>query len=245
MDLSKVSWDSAKDLLVNQPVMLLFGSVEEHGYHLPMDADTQIMNAVVSSLEEDFNIHHYPAITFGQVYSAREYEGTISINEEILVMYGKEVVHSMIRANVSKVILYSFHNGNLNCLKMIQRQVKEEGFQEIYILSYPNIDKDVSELLEAPSPNGIWHAGELETSLMLYLNEQGVDLKKAVIESQGANRKQQLRGDHWRCFNPSGAFGDPTIATKEKGEKIYKKIVSKLKKDLEIILEEENKDEKR
>ena len=183
MDLSKVSWKNAKEKLTGQPVMLLFGSVEEHGYHLPMDTDTQIMNAIVESLEQDFKIHHYPAITFGQI--------------------------------------------------------KEDGFQEIYILSYPNIDKDVSYLLDSSLPNGIWHAGELETSLMLYLNEKDVDLTKAVVEDQGANRKQQLRGDSWRNFNKSGAFGNPAIATKEKGRKIYEQIICKLKKDLEIILEEE------
>ena len=239
MDLSKVSWKNAKEKLTGQPVMLLFGSVEEHGYHLPMDTDTQIMNAIVESLEQDFKIHHYPAITFGQVWSAKDYEGTVSINEDVLMMYGEEVVKSMMRAKVSKVILYSFHNGNLSCLKKIQRQIKEDGFQEIYILSYPNIDKDVSYLLDSSLPNGIWHAGELETSLMLYLNEKDVDLTKAVVEDQGANRKQQLRGDSWHNFNKSGAFGNPAIATKEKGRKIYEQIICKLKKDLEIILEEE------
>ena len=74
---------------------------------------------------------------------------------------------------------------------------------------------------------------------MLYLNEKDVDLTKAVVEDQGANRKQQLRGDSWRNFNKSGAFGNPAIATKEKGRKIYEQIICKLKKDLEIILEEE------
>ena len=69
--------------------------------------------------------------------------------------------------------------------------------------------------------------------------------KRQVIENHGASKKQQLRGDHWRCFNSSGAFGDPTIATKEKGKKIYKKIVSKLKEDLEIMLNEEIEDEER
>jgi creatinine amidohydrolase len=81
------------------------------------------------------------------------------------------------------------------------------------------------------------HADELETSMLLYLEPGVVDMRKAVKD--GSDRPGPLTRDRHRadvaCYSPSGVFGDATLATRAKGERVVAALVAAVLADLDAL----------
>lgn len=231
MNLAKCSWDVAEGIVRESgAVMVLIGSTEEHGRHLPIDTDTVITELIARRLCKDKGLCYYPCIAYGQVWSAKGFPGTISIPPEILKRYLKEVIRCVNRQGAKRVILYSFHNGNAGVIKECIRELEDEnGFCNVFMLETTGIHKLAADVLTTPVWNDtLWHAGELETSLMLYLKEEDVRMEKAGREFPVVPLGYGERPTPWNTFSDSGAFGDSGAATKEKGERIFEIIIQYL-----------------
>lgn len=233
------TWKEAKRLICDSSaVMVTLGSVEEHGPHLPMGTDTLIAERVASNLCERYGLCYYPCITFGQVWSAREYPGTVSIRPEYLKNYLKDILLSLQLHGVKKIICYSFHNGNIQVIRDCMRELRDEkGMMNIYHIHVSDLASLCAPILETQPWNGkIWHAGELETSLLLYLNEKLVDMEKAPCVFPAPPPAYAYQSVPWIEFNEEGSFGDSKAATPEKGRCIFEQLTDSLGDQINKIL---------
>lgn len=234
------SWDHIEKILKNSPaVFVTAGSFEQHGYHLPMGTDVILTHAVLDKICEENKLYYFPCATYGQVWSARDYPGTISIEENILVEYLLDIVKSIHRYANIKIILYSFHKGNFHVLQQVMRKAYDYGWKEVYVLKHNELEKEAEKILDTQSPAGIWHAGELETSMMLYVRESLVHMEKATAEFPVFPGEWENRAVPWKEILQSGAFGDSQSATAEKGEKLYELWTRKLSERVKCILGKE------
>lgn len=205
----------------SEGILLLLGSVEEHGYHLPLGTDVLLAHDFAEAVCEKEDMYYYPCIPYGQTWSARGFEGTIGISKPALCAYCMEAAENLISMGVKKVILFSFHKGNFEVMNDIVRAFKERG-TDIYKIQIKKGEGVAKKELKTPVwEDRIWHAGELETSLMLYLHRDLVRMEKATAEFPEKPEKYEVAAVPWRDFVKSGAFGDARAADAETGKKVF------------------------
>lgn len=232
------NWTEAKHHIEkSEGVIVTLGSVEEHGLHLPIGTDVILAHAFAQEICEREDMYYYPCITYGQVWSAKDFESTISVSPACLEEYCLQVVESVLRANPKRVILFSFHNGNHKVIDEVLRTLMDRGRAErIFQIKAAGIEKRAAHILTTPLWNGsVWHAGELETSLMLHVAGELVDMKAATAEFPTVPFLYEIKPVPWRSFLESGAFGDAKAATAQKGEQLFGLICGELQSQIRRI----------
>ncbi|MEE8358457.1 MAG: creatininase family protein [Candidatus Hydrothermarchaeales archaeon] len=227
LKLNDLTWKEVKEyLLKRKDIILPIGSVEEHGYHLPLSTDGDIALGIAHKLSEDTGVVVAPPIWYGVSNTTKAYTGTTMVNFDTLKTYTRDILSSIEGNGFKVVYIISGHlsNSQISAIKEAARAV--EGI-ESYLLDFSKID--ISDILETPP----FHACEAETSLMLYLKPGKVKMEKAVDE-EIVTERFAIKGGLKKT--KSGVFGSPTKATYAKGEKIFERITEELK---EFILSKE------
>lgn len=220
LNLNDLTWVEVEEyLLKRKDIILPIGSVEEHGYHLPLSTDGDIAFAIAEKLSEDIGMVVAPLVWYGVSNTTREYVGTTMVKFDTLKSYVRDILSSLKGNGFKVVYIISGHlsNSQISAIKEAARTI--DGF-ESYLLDFSKID--ILDILETQP----FHACEAETSLMLYLNPGKVKMEKAVDEKVVMGKfaiKRNLKK------TKSGVFGSPTKATKVKGERIFGKITEELK----------------
>lgn len=230
-----------KDLIANKPnvAVLPWGATESHNYHLPYSTDVSEAFEVATKACEIANGNGgktfcYPAIPFGA--NAQQLDQFITVSFGIKTMYAilEDVCSSLIRQGINKLVIFNFHGGNE--FKPFIRDLM--GKYEIFILlidAFRMIPEEVNSIFVEPGD----HAGELETSLMMYL---GGNISKADA-GEGKRNDYKLKAlseagiwspRPWSKIHPDTGSGNPVMASKEKGEKYFKLLSEKTAK---ILLE--------
>ncbi len=219
MQLVNLTWKEVEEYLTKkQDILLPVGSVEEHGYHLPLSTDGDIAVAVCNELSRRTGILVAPMVWYGYSRSTRRYAGTVMVGREELEIYVRSLLSGFAESGFRRVFIISGHfsNDHLRALEDATRGVK--GI-EAKFLDFSKID--FSDILESKP----LHACEAETSLMLFLHPEKVNMDKAKDEEIA------YEGDMLRRTE-SGVFGKPSLATREKGRLLFERIVSELEKQI-------------
>lgn len=206
-------------------VMVIFGSCEQHGYHMPLDTDNILGFELGKRIAKNTNLLVLPPINYGQVWSAKDMPGSISLSESTLKMLIRDIIISLQQYSPKNIVLFSGHNGNNPVFKTSARELRDE-FDWTNIWYFPmQFSKEILELQESePSPIAI-HAGELETSMIMALRPELVDKKKASNEYPKDIEEYEFRPVKWHEIITSGSFGDTSLANSQKGHKILDIIV--------------------
>jgi len=218
-------------------VVVPLGSTEQHGPHLPLGTDTRIAGALAERLSR--RLPHalvLPALAFGIASEHQSFAGTIAIAEETFMAFLSDVLRSLARHEPSEILLFSAHGGNDAFLRKHHDLLAEASAPAQFLLaSVP--DRITESLCSLAAESGVsegeagWHAGELETSMMLGLQPASV-------------RTDQLRPGHVdldlpadELFYPdlaervpSGVVGDPRQATALRAEAYLSRWVEELLK---------------
>lgn len=210
-----------------QGVILVCGSCEQHGYHLPLDTDNIIGRELALRIAEKTNMLVMPPVNYGQVWSAKGFPGTISLPPSALKCILREIICSLEQQQVKNIVLMSAHNGNYPILKDFAREIRDEfGWTNIW--HFPVAFSKELEAKAQSAPAMMPHAGEAETAMMLYLRPELVHLDRAVREYPVPPEDFAYRPRHWNEFVTSGSFGDPGIATAEYGEALVEDVVHRI-----------------
>ena len=237
------TWQEIRDMdksrmVVVQPI----ASVEDHGYHLRLDTDNIITKAVCKEAVENCKgtALLLPHLPYGVEAHHMDFPGTISIDYQHLIDYITDVTKSLAHHGFRKILIVNGHGSNHNPMEIASRLTNIQTEAECFSCSYWSLTTEtVKEIRDSPSPGGIAHAGEFETSLYLHLKEEGVDMSRTVKEIypgfskyfyvdlvDGSGPATTL--SWWSGYTESGVMGDATVATKEKGRLIYEAAVSNL-----------------
>ena len=206
-------------------VILVCGSCEQHGHHLPLDTDNLIGEAIALRIAEKTKMLMMPPVNYGQVWSAKGFPGTISLPSSTLKLILRDIICNLEEQGVKHIALMSGHNGNMPILKDLARELMDEfGWRNIWYFPMA-MSKDVARHINTPVPMNTAHAGEIETAMMLYLYPELVDLSKATREFPVAPEDYAYRPMHWNEFMETGSFGDGGAATLELGQALIESAV--------------------
>jgi creatinine amidohydrolase len=239
----ELTWPEMRQAIARQPVVLLpFGTVEDHGRHLPVNTDNVIVEAICleAARRAPGEMLVMPLISYGLDEHHMDFPGTISVDSHTLLHYVSAVATSAARHGFTHLLVVNGHGSNASIADLAARQVVLETGMICGAMS-PNaaIDTTLSEpalsQMRRSAPGGIAHAGEYETAMMLHLRPDLVQMDRAVREI-GQLKLQYFNWDHpepsilswqdwWSRMSESGVCGDPTVATAEFGRAVFETTV--------------------
>ncbi len=206
-------------------VIITCGSCEQHGHHLPLDTDNIIGTELALRIAEKTDLLLMPPVNYGQVWSAKGFPGTISLTPDTLKRLLREIICSLEAQNTSNIVLMSGHNGNYSILKELARELRDEfGWTNIWHFPVA-FSKELAAKAKTPSATAP-HAGEAETSMLLYLRPELVQLSRATREFPQPPADYPYRPIHWNEFVETGSFGDGSAADPEYGKLLVKYAVN-------------------
>lgn len=189
------------------------GSLEQHGPHLPLATDTLVASAVCERLHERRpDAALAPAVPLGASGEHAHFPGTLSVGTDALRLLAVELVRDATRSWPA-VLLVNGHGGNAEALRQAVVLCREEGRRAAVVhLGLPGMDA---------------HAGRSETSLLLHIAPDLVDLARAEAGPVGALRElmPRLIADGVRAVSPNGVLGDPTGASAAEGAQLLDALV--------------------
>ncbi len=201
--------------------LLPFGILEKHGPHLPLGTDLlNVRYASLHAADQEYALV-FPEYYFGQIFEAKHEPGTVAYSMELQLRLLQETTDEMARNGCKKVIIVNGHGGNEHLLPFFaQAQLDRPHDYVVYVLDGERSKPGGP----AKKSTGIdYHAGENESSNLLYTHPELAHIDRASSES-GADEKRQNLPEHlytgiwWYARFPNHYSGDGSVATKELGE---------------------------
>ena len=201
-------------------IIIPVGSIEQHGPHLPISTDSDIVTEIASRLAKKCGFIVFPTISYG-VSLEHEPLFNLSLKENNLRKMLDDIITSLGKNHIKKIIILNGHHGNLQVLNRI-------GMEGVSKLSYWHFMKHEFD-----------HAGFVETSLMLAISNK-VKMKKAKkgLITKGLSKDEVKRIGELSTkpggfpkVTKNGVWGDPTVATKKDGQRFLSEIVRNLAKE--------------
>jgi creatinine amidohydrolase len=215
-----------KYLRQTRTIVFPFGTIEEHGSHLPLNTDSLIIQEVLRLVAKKKKFFLAPIINYGVCTTTREHPGTISINSETLRRLAEDLVIESCKKGLRNFLLVSGHGGSLHMSALKESAEMLVGkLKDIRIAVFSPYDvlwKELSEIAETPND---YHAGEMETSIMLYL---APELVKGRSPEEYPKIPEPFVVRNKMRYWPGGVWGDPQKASAEKGRKAIELMVEKI-----------------
>lgn len=240
--LAETNWKHIKDAQIDMAI-LPWGATEAHNYHLPygtdnIEAEHLAAAAAKKAVDQGAKLIVLPTIPFGVNTGQSDILLDINLNPSTQAAILSDIIETLNRQGIFKLMIFNSHGGN-NWKSII----RELG------LKYPKMFICVSNWFRWPQKEQYFdligdHADEVETSLILYLKPDLVLAKKEW--GKGEEKKFKIKEfSHgwlwaerkWSQISADTGVGDPSKATKEKGERFFKAITTEMGKImLEICL---------
>jgi len=209
----------------NGIAVLPIGSTEQHGPHLPIATDFIIAGSVAKGVAEKLGAYLLPALPISTCREHMGKKGSVWMNPDTFYNMVRDIVMSLKEQGFKKVVIILGHGGifianpavrELNATNPDIKVIKVD-------LCQLNQSAEIASIIECKDN---LHACEMETSLMLYLREDLVRKEKIVDCIPGVPRDYLNYGSIFR-YSKCGVWGKPSLASKEKGERILKVYVEK------------------
>ncbi|MBS1984174.1 MAG: creatininase family protein [Bdellovibrionales bacterium] len=235
--LDRVSWDEADVLLKEARVVVIpiGAGLKEHGHHLPLGNDAILATELTQRLVERAPILACPTVNYGPYPAFSEYPGSVTITPEAFEGTLRGIVQSLFRHGARR--FYALNTG-ISTVASLEKLRLEFAAQDI-AFAYMDLRRHGSQVRKEIERQSVGtHADEMETSLMLHLRPSVVHAERAVSElgadrgPGGLTRNAQATGG---VYSVTGAWGDPTLATAEKGARFAAAILADVLQDLQML----------
>ncbi|MBE5759679.1 MAG: creatininase family protein [Clostridiales bacterium] len=226
-------------------VLFPTAATEQHGPHLPVGTDHLILKELTdrfvaqAEYPGEADIIFAPQMPIGKSNEHMDFAGTLTFKAQTYYALIYDVVASICHHGFKKLILFNSHGGNTDMMNLISRDIRIDFGIDVFVFDWwftPFWRKCLDKVQES-GMYGVFHACELETSLMLAARPELVKMELAVDEDPA----ECFMGDKYvTVFGPinagwrtkdvtkSGVIGAPTFATAEKGEVLFDYAVKEL-----------------
>ncbi len=233
--LETLSWDEAEHVLTPDAVVVIALGAEskEHGRHLQLNNDflmaEYLKKRVLAAAPQ--NVVVAPTINYSFYPAFLEYPGSTSLSFDTARAMLTDIVHALAHYGPRRFYILNTGISTLSPLAKAASDLAKNGV----LLHYTDLTKD-DPVEKKVRQSGGTHADEIETSMILYIAPESVRMKKAVRDLNpnqpgGLTRDPQGKG----IYSPTGAWGDPTLATREKGQAVTESLVSTILKDIDDL----------
>lgn len=220
---------SAQDTIAVLPL----AAIEQHGPHLPVSVDTTIMNAMLAEamplVPDGLDVLVLPTQAVGKSNEHLHSPGTLTLSWESAIQSWIEIGESVARAGLRKLVIVTSHGGNIDPMKVVARELRARHGMLAVTTAWRAFGLPPGVFADLDAQHGI-HAGDIETSLMLHFRPDLVEMSQAsafnpltvemIAEDYSWLRPTGLHAMAWMAqdIHPSGAAGDASLATAEKGQ---------------------------
>ena len=223
-------------------VILPVAAIEQHGHHLPIDVDNRLVTSVCleAGARSPADILVMPPVHYGYCHHVMDFPGTITIEPSTFTKYLVDIGLSVAHHGFERFIIVNGHGSNGPLVEMAGRQINLRSGLTTATLSWWQLVSEFwnAELRESTVPGGCSHACELETSMYMHLNSDGVRADR--IEGAIARYMTDIPGaETWHSvdltagwgtativvwtasYSDTGVQGEPQFATAEKGRRTF------------------------
>src|SRR5699024_6413447 len=246
-ELTASDWDEAL-MKSDSTCILPIGILEKHGPHLPIGSDIiAARNAALDAVQKEYAVV-FPEYYFGQIYEAKHQSGTFALPSDLVWELLKATVKEIARNGFKKSMLVNGHGGNSYLLPyFVQSQLESRTEYVVYLFSPERdhaLNQKVQELRKS-DPSHDMHAGESESSVLLYLRPYLVKLERAGNESGKDQARLDLPGSlytaiWWYARFPNHYGGVDAPANKEVRTLLHEHQANELLKPIKAVKEDAN-----
>jgi creatinine amidohydrolase len=232
-DLYTLSWPEVRKEIEGgrDTIVLPFGAVEQHGHHLPLGTDSIFGDELGRALAERLDAFYAPTVRVGCSGHHLAFPGTMSVEEETFRRVVADVVRGWATHGFRRIVLLPTHGGNFGPLTAAVERL--EPIEDVNVIAVA----DLSVLVQAtlglgaelgvPAAEGGLHAGEWETSMMLFLRPALVRMDRAVAGYTGDLEQGMERffAEGVHALTDTGVVGDPRRASADNGRRYSERLV--------------------
>jgi len=229
--LGELSWPEAERRFATTPVVVVpFGAgAKEHGPQLPMNSDARVMEYLSQQAVDSVDVIIAPPILHGWFPAFRDFPGTDVEDADVFIDYVYQVAHSLVRHGAQRIVFLNTGISRATGLpiSIAARELRVRTGTPTLVVSWDDLETAEAEALAEQTVGG--HADEMETSIHLFLQPHLVDMEQSV-QDYGPPRPDHpgympglfSRDPDDPKYSETGLFGDPTLATPEKGEALLR-----------------------
>jgi len=208
------------------------GSIEQHGPHLPVSTDSDIVTEIAKKISEKNGYFLLPTLNYGVSFEHAPFFN-LSIRESTLRTVLTDLCSSLLANSIKTIFIINGHHGNLKSIKNLDVKLKKisKNKLKIFPLSYWHFMEREFD-----------HAGFIETSLMLAISKNvKMKLAKKGLITDGMTKQEiekigKLANQSFPKATKNGIWGDPRKATKKEGHVILDEIIKNLGKKCQTCL---------
>jgi len=238
------SWPMLQEHIEKKSLLILpIGTTEEHGPHMPVDADARIAEAcgqrLAEALAPEIPLLLMDTIRYGySMKIMKQWPGTIVVRSRVFMDMVFDICKSVLDMGFDKVALLDCHGHHSGPLNTISRELCDATDKAVAVISPAVISRDEYNAARKSEQGGAIHAGEWETSILLHISPEVVDMSKATdvdtmryhsdfVAGDGFKGRQRVTWSTWYLqASTTGTYGTPTVATAEMGKLIMDAITT-------------------
>ncbi len=214
-------------------VLMVTGHIEQHGYHLPVNTDALIIDAIARGVEAALpnQLVRVPTLPYGVSMHRDQFPATLTVSPRVWEDFVLQLIGAYVAQGFERFYLLNGHGGNHSFLVNVVKYAGDRWPHILCATSFLYLTgagyEAIRQLRTSVFPGGMGHACELETSLVLHLRPDLVHMERAVDETDFIATREYymdwleggalIANPPWTDDTRTGAYGQPSVATPEKG----------------------------
>ena len=229
--------DLRKIIKKQKAVIIPVGSIEQHGPHLPVSTDSDIVSEVARRVSEKCNFLLLPTISYGVSFEHVPFFN-LSLKRQTLERLLIDICLSLSSNDINSIFILNGHHGNQKALENLSKKINRLSKKEVrvFVFSYWHFMKHEFD-----------HAGFVETSLMLAISKK-VKMKRSQrglitknLSKKEKSRLAKLASKSFPSATRNGIWGNPMKSTAKDGKKFLAEIVRNLTKKSQTCLTDKSR----